>query len=101
MQFCPFKTTAQLFCNALNERGASRGPQGKRKILKIYSMSMASSKICNLHPYTRQYGQQASHFLCGVELIVYKPCYTDGILINASLNLKAGFPAEFYIMPGK
>ena len=85
----------------MNERGASWGPQGKRKILKIYSMSMASSTICNLHPYTRQYGQQASHFLCGVGLIVYKSCYTDYILINTRVNLKAGFPTKFYIMPGK
>lgn len=85
----------------MNERGASRDPRGKGNFWKIYSMSMASSTICNLHPYTRQYGQQASHFLFGVELIVYKPCYTDGILINASLNLKAGFPTKFYIMPGK
>lgn len=42
VQFCPFKITDQLFCNALKERGASRGTQGKKENFENCSMSVAS-----------------------------------------------------------
>ena len=69
-----------------------------------YSVSMKSSHFnfqnnCGFPPFHGQYGQQASLFLCG--LIEHKLCSTDCIVINRSLNLKAGFPPKFYIMPGK
>ena len=37
VQFCPFNITAQLFCNALNERGASWGPREKENFENLFS----------------------------------------------------------------